>query len=88
MLAGLKAAAKLKGLAPLVLPDVTMMGRLAQYVSGYESRDFQPMGANFGILAPLETPIRDKRLRYEALSARALEALGEVLTTHALFQEK
>ncbi len=88
ILAGLNAVAKLKGLAPLILPDVTMMGRLAQYISGYEGHDFQPMGANFGILSPLDTHIRDKRLRYEALSARALDALGDVLSTHALFQEK
>ncbi len=88
LLAGLNAAAMLRGLPSVVLPTDTMMGRLAQYVSGYEGRDFQPMGANFGILAPLDTPIRDKRLRYEALSARALEALDTVLMTHALFQEK
>jgi len=88
LLAGWNAVARLKGLPPLVLPEETMMGRLASYVSGYEGNDFQPMGANFGILAPLATPIRDKRLRYEALSQRALEALEEVRLTHALFQEK
>ena len=36
------------------------------------------MNANFGIVPPLETRVRGgKAVRNEALSARALEALGE-----------
>lgn len=37
------------------------------------------MGANFGVLPPLEIPIRDKRERYGALAARALADLAETL---------
>jgi methylenetetrahydrofolate--tRNA-(uracil-5-)-methyltransferase len=33
------------------------------------------MGANFGMIPPLETHIRDKKERYGALSARALQLL-------------
>ena len=43
------------------------------------SKDFQPMGANFGILPVIEPHIRDKKERYAALSARALEDLAETL---------
>jgi methylenetetrahydrofolate--tRNA-(uracil-5-)-methyltransferase len=35
------------------------------------------MGANFGILPPLETPIRDKKERYAALAERGLQSLEE-----------
>ena len=79
ILAGKNAARMLKGLPPLILPRDTMMGALAGYVSDPEVRDFQPMGANFGILPPLPEQIRDKRLRYAALADRALHSLRAAL---------
>ena len=75
LLAGLNLARRLAGKEPLVLPETTMMGALARYVSGYEGKDFQPMGANFGVLPPLPERIRDKRQRYMALSQRGLRDL-------------
>ncbi len=75
MLAGLNAVRRLRGQDSLVLPDTTMMGALSRYISGYEGKDFQPMGANFGILPPLGTHIRDKRERYSELAQRALRDL-------------
>ena len=33
------------------------------------------MGANMGLLPPLEAPVRDKRLRYLALAQRATGAM-------------
>lgn len=71
LLAGRNAVRALAGQPPLCPPPDTMIGALARYVCT-PNADFQPMGANFGILPPLADPIRDKRLRYEALSARAL----------------
>jgi methylenetetrahydrofolate--tRNA-(uracil-5-)-methyltransferase len=59
------------------LPPTTMIGALVRYISDVNVRDFQPMGANFGLLPPLDTQIRDKRLRYEALAERALLFLKE-----------
>ena len=52
---------------------------LCRYISDPGVRNFQPMGANFGVLPPLEIPIRDKRERYGALAARALADLAETL---------
>ncbi len=71
LVAGINAANRLLGKAPLSLSRETMIGALAAHVST-ENRDFQPMGANFGILPPLAVPIRDKRQRYAALAARAM----------------
>ncbi len=80
IMAGRNAARRFQGRAePFRLPPVTMLGALSRYVSQGGVGDFQPMGANFGILPPLAQHIRDKRERYAALSARALEALQEVL---------
>lgn len=75
ILAGLNAARVLLGEETLVLPETTMMGALSRYISDESVKDFQPMGANFGILPPAETRIRDKAARYQALADRALAAL-------------
>lgn len=77
ILAGINAVRFLRGQAPMVPPPETMTGALAAYVSGSTAKDFQPMGANFGILPPLDEVIRDKRLRYEALAKRGLKALED-----------
>lgn len=77
IIAGINAAAKLNGKEPLVLPDFTMTGALLSYISNPAVTDFQPMGANFGIIPPIEPHIRDKRERYAALSCRSLEWFNE-----------
>lgn len=71
ILAGLNAARRLKGMPTVVLPETTMMGALSRYISDESVRDFQPMGANFGVLPPLSEKIRDKVLRYTAIADRA-----------------
>ncbi|MEY8311683.1 methylenetetrahydrofolate--tRNA-(uracil(54)-C(5))-methyltransferase (FADH(2)-oxidizing) TrmFO [Oscillospiraceae bacterium 42-9] len=75
ILAGRNAVRRLRGQEPLVLPETTMLGALSRYISGYTGKDFQPMGANFGILPPLPNRVRDKRQRYLALAERALADL-------------
>ncbi|MBO7682025.1 MAG: methylenetetrahydrofolate--tRNA-(uracil(54)-C(5))-methyltransferase (FADH(2)-oxidizing) TrmFO, partial [Clostridia bacterium] len=72
LLCGINAARVLNGLATITLPPTTMMGAMARYISDPFVTDFQPMGANFGVLPPLETRIKDKKLRYEKLAERSL----------------
>ena len=72
IVAGINAAACLNGKEPLILPDFTMAGALLSYICNPSVTDFQPMGANFGIIPPIEPHIRDKRERYAALSDRSL----------------
>ena len=78
IIAGINAARYLKGGSPLNLPATSMLSSLAGYVCT-PNKNFQPMGASFGLLPPPENKIRDKRERYEALSARALADLRESL---------
>ena len=78
IMAGKNAVRRARGKAPLSLPDVTMIGALSAYISDETVRDFQPMGANFGILPPIEPKIRDKKQRYAAFSERALRALERI----------
>ena len=78
LLCGINAARTLQGKPPLILPDFTMLGARQGHICNRETKDFQPMGANFGILPPIEPKIRDKRERYAALSARALSFMETV----------
>ena len=75
LLVGLHVAREMNGLAPLTLPGTTMLGALSRYISDAAVKKFQPMGASFGLLPPLEGRVRDKRERYEKLAERALRDL-------------
>ena len=72
IIAGINAANALLGKPQLLPPEYTMLGALCRHVSSSISKDFQPMGANFGILPELDEKIRDKRMRYMALAQRAM----------------
>ena len=73
LLAGINAYNRASGLDMLVLPEYTMIGALAHYISDGTVKDFQPMGANIGILPPLEQNIRDKKLKAQAHADRSLK---------------
>jgi methylenetetrahydrofolate--tRNA-(uracil-5-)-methyltransferase len=77
LLAGLNLARMLGGLAPLVPPPVTMLGALVAYLGDADPGHFQPMNANFGLLPPLERPVRDRVKRKAALAERALAAMRD-----------
>lgn len=73
IIAGINAAALVLGKEPIVLPQISMIGALLSYICDETVKDFQPMGANFGILPPMDIKIRDKKERYAALSQRSLD---------------
>ena len=73
ILAGINAVRYLKGEEKFILPNYTMMGALTEYISNPTVENFQPMGANFGVLPRIEPNIRDKQERYQALANRSLE---------------
>ena len=72
ILAGINALRYMRQEPAFVLPEYTMMGALTAYITDPTVKDFQPMGANFGIIPPLPEKIRDKKERYAALSARSM----------------
>ena len=75
--AGLNAALKALGKERFVFPKETEIGALSHYVSeGGVSSSFQPMNANFGIIAPFDKKIKGgKRNRNEAYAVRSLEII-------------
>lgn len=73
LVAGLNAARLALGQAPVDFTRETMIGALSHYVSEGTQTKFQPMNANFGIIAPLQQKVKGgKKARNEAYSARAL----------------
>ncbi len=75
IIAGINAVRKAEEKDSFVPNDVTMIGALCDYISDESVKNFQPMGANFGVLPTIEPKIRDKKERYKALATRALESL-------------
>lgn len=81
IIAGINAVRMAEGKTPFILPDITMIGALCDYISDESVKNFQPMGANFGVLPAIEPKIRDKKERYAALSNRSLAYIDEVVKT-------
>lgn len=80
IIAGISLARKLNGLEQINLPVDTMTGALSAYISdSYNSENFQPMGANMGILPELGVRIKDKKEKYGAYAERALNSLKSEL---------
>ena len=78
LLAARQILARLQGRTLPPPPAETMCGALLRYITT-PNKDFQPMGANMGILprTPDIDAIRDKRERYAALSQAAQRAMNE-----------
>lgn len=84
LLCGINAARIINGLDTVTLPATTMMGAMSRYISDPFVTDFQPMGANFGILPELEDRPRDKALRGQAYAERALSDLKSFINENKL----
>jgi len=76
--AGINAARRVLGRSPVIFPEETVIGALAKYVSvGGLTSKFQPMNANFGIIAPLDKKVKGgKKFRNEAYANRSLEIVN------------
>ena len=75
LLCGINAARLISGLGTLTMPETTMLGAMSRYISDPFVTDFQPMGANFGILPELVQRPRDKAERGQAYADIALADL-------------
>ncbi len=76
--AGLNAARRALGQAPVIFPEITMIGAMAHYISHGGLGDFVPMNANFGIVPPLDHRVKGGKVaRYELVAARSLQWFEE-----------
>lgn len=75
LLAGLGAAFRARGEAPVALPEDTALGALGRYIARSDPEHYQPTNIAFGLLPELPTRVRDKAKRRLALAERALASL-------------
>ncbi len=83
ILAAMFLLQRLNGKEPVPLPETTMLGALMKYLNT-PNKDFQPMGANMGILPSLKDEIRDKKERYAGYAARSLKDLEQFIEENRL----
>ena len=79
LVAGVNAACRFRGEAPLVYPEEMMLGAMAAYVSRGGVGTFAPMNANFGIVPPLGYRVKGgKTAKNEKLAERALALADQI----------
>jgi methylenetetrahydrofolate--tRNA-(uracil-5-)-methyltransferase len=86
LLAGINLARRLGGKTAVLPPPTTMLGGLYRYLREADPNHFQPMNANFGLVAPLDgAPGRGGREggqeRKQRLAERALRDFDAWLRT-------
>jgi len=78
LLAGLYAAALVRGEEPAPIPRTTALGSLVHYITHADAKDFQPANITFDLLEPLDEEtrkkVRDKKERHRIQCDRALAA--------------
>jgi len=79
LLAGINLALVMKNLEAFILPQTTMLGALCHYITHADSKHFQPMKANMGILKPLDVLEKDKKKKNEELALKSKQALQKLI---------
>jgi methylenetetrahydrofolate--tRNA-(uracil-5-)-methyltransferase len=83
ILAGINAARLYREEPAVVPPKTTALGALCHYISRAEAKSYQPTNIAFGLLPPLDPPLRNRKARNEALVQRALRDLEGFLPAAA-----
>lgn len=74
--ASLAVAACVQEIPMRPLPKESAFGALIAYATNEDTVDYQPMHVNFGIMEPLDPPVRNKRQRYAAYAERGACAMS------------
>ncbi|HEY5506680.1 MAG TPA: methylenetetrahydrofolate--tRNA-(uracil(54)-C(5))-methyltransferase (FADH(2)-oxidizing) TrmFO [Coriobacteriia bacterium] len=72
---GIVTARDSGGLPPLALPLTSAFGALLGYATDPATTPYQPMHVNFGLMPPLDPPVRGKRERAAAYAGRGSDAI-------------
>ena len=75
IMAGYNLAHVLMGKELVKPSEKTVSGALSLYISNASNTAFQPMNANFGIVAGLDYKVRKKQERYAKIAERALDEI-------------
>jgi methylenetetrahydrofolate--tRNA-(uracil-5-)-methyltransferase len=77
LMAGLHAAALVRGEEPAPPPRASAFGSLTHYVTHADPRKFQPANITFDLLPPLEKKIRDRKERHRFQCELALKQFDD-----------
>jgi methylenetetrahydrofolate--tRNA-(uracil-5-)-methyltransferase len=72
LMAGINAAALVRGVEPVPPPRSSAFGSLTNYVTHAEAKNFQPANITFDLLPALEKQIRDRKERHRSQCELAL----------------
>lgn len=75
LFAALNTYAELEGRNYFQLPKESVLGALFNYATNPQTKNYQPMHVNFGLVQPLSPHVKSRRERYAAFSKRAQEAI-------------
>ncbi len=75
LLCGINCYLEINGKDKIALSSNTMMGAIINYITTENRKKFQPMNANFGVVAPLDTIIRDEKLKKQKIYERSMEEI-------------
>ncbi len=78
LIAGINASLMVKGKDPLIFPPTTAHGALCHYITTANSKNFQPMNVNFGLLPAPEIKVKGKE-RKAYYSQKALQAMEDFI---------
>jgi methylenetetrahydrofolate--tRNA-(uracil-5-)-methyltransferase len=75
-MAGVNAAALASGGEPVPPPRASAFGSLVHYITGAESKNFQPANITFDLLPALDHKVRDRKERHRLQCELALGEFG------------
>lgn len=78
LISGISAARRVLNQGAFCMPKITIIGALSNYISDEGILNFQPMGANFGIISPLNEVIKDKKMRYNEFASRSVNYIKSI----------
>lgn len=77
LIAGINMARLLQNKQLLSPNGKTVIGGLINYIINAKEDGFQPMGSNWAVVEPLDTPIKDKNLRKKTCAELALLCIND-----------
>src|SRR3954464_2207498 len=81
LIAGINAARIFTGKEPVQFPIETAIGSMANYITTTNSKNFQPMNANFGLFPDLPEKIITKQERNEQHAKRSIKTVQSFMNS-------